>query len=465
MEPRTLSYIAEACAGQVVQGDPARCVRRVWSDSRTAGEGDLFVAIPGERFDGHQFLGEVLQRGVAAVLVSRGRWDAAALPAGAHVIEVGEMRRALGGLAARYRLDFDIASVAVAGSNGKTTTKELIGSVLRQRMGTVWSEASFNNDIGVPFTLLRLECGHRAGVFELGTNHPGELAPLIDMVKPRIGVLTSIGREHLEFFGDMAGVAAEEGTLAEKLPRDGVLILNGDSEWTPVIERRAGCRVVRVGAGEASQWRAQGVEVSAGGTRFQVVAAPAGFEGEYRIGLLGRHQVGNALLAAAVGHELGLTPEEVRRGLAECRPAKSRLALSEIGGVLLLDDSYNANADSMIAALRTLRDLPCGAGGCRIAVLGDMAELGADTAAAHEEVGRVAGELGLGWLVAVGAQGPATLRAARAAGLAEGHACASSEEAVQLVRARVRPGDIVLVKASRAAGLNRVSDALKSLST
>jgi len=298
--------------------------------------------------------------------------------------------------------------VAVAGSNGKTTTKELLAGVLRQKFATLWSEASFNNDIGVPLTLLKLESKYEVAVVEAGTNHPGELAPLLEMIRPRYGVLTSIGREHLEFFGDLAGVAREEGWLAEMLPEDGKLFVNGDDEWSGQIARRTRAGVVRSGFSDGNDWRVRGLQVDKEGVVFRVEAPMADYAGEYRINLLGRHQVANALFAIAVGAELGVSRAGIERGLAECRPAKMRLQLWENNGVRVLDDAYNANADSMLAALQTLQEFPCA--GRRVAVLGDMAELGAHSEAAHEEVGRRAAELGVGQLFAVGKMAPVMAR-------------------------------------------------------
>ena len=212
------------------------------------------------------------------------------------VLVVDDARAALGRLAAAYRREFDLPVIAVGGSNGKTTAKELIASVLRQKLATLWSEASFNNDIGVPLTLLRLEKSHQAAVLEAGTNHPGELAPLVKMIQPKYGVITNIGREHLEFFGDVAGVAQEEGWLAELLPADGKLFVNGDNEWTEQIVRRTRATVVRVGLGEKNDWRAKGIRLDKNGVTFRVEAPKAEFSGEYRINLLGRHQVTNALV-------------------------------------------------------------------------------------------------------------------------------------------------------------------------
>src|SRR6267154_1233306 len=222
VEALTIGYIASACSGELVTGSAKKTVLRVCTDSRQLQSGDVFFALKGEKFDGHDFLDEATKT-AAAVVVERGR--APTSKSDCAVVAVDNPRRALGRLAQAYRKDFKLPIVAIAGSNGKTTTKELVASVLRQGRKTLWSEASYNNDIGVPLTLLRLEGSHEVAVLELGTNHPGELEPLVRMIRPNYGVITSIGREHLEFFGDLAGVAQEEGWLAELLPPDGKLLL------------------------------------------------------------------------------------------------------------------------------------------------------------------------------------------------------------------------------------------------
>jgi UDP-N-acetylmuramoyl-tripeptide--D-alanyl-D-alanine ligase len=423
--------------------------------------GDLFFALAGEKFDGHDFLADVAKKGAAAVVVSRSKADRALLlPPTVGVIVVDEPRVALGRLAVSCRAEFQIPIVAVGGSNGKTTTKELIASVLRQKFNTLSSEASFNNDIGVPLTLLNLQSTHEAAVLEAGTNHPGELAPLLRMIQPRHGVLTNIGREHLEFFGDVATVAQEEGTIAELLPGTGVLFLNGDDEWTPRIAQRTRAGVVMVGFGAQNHWRAQNVRVGQNGVSFEVAAPRSECSGEYRIRLVGRHQVPNALLALAVGTELGVSPAEARRGLRDCASPKMRLQAFDAGGVRILDDTYNANADSMRAALQTVADLPCA--GRRVAVLGDMAELGGHTIEAHYEIGRRAAELGLDRLIAVGKWSDPTAAAAREMGLREASAFENVEAATAALLYAIRPGDLVLLKASRVTGLERVVEALRA---
>jgi UDP-N-acetylmuramoyl-tripeptide--D-alanyl-D-alanine ligase len=458
VEERSLKFVAEACDAEIKTGSLSTPVENVCTDSRAAKAGDLFFAIKGEKFDGHDFINEVALKGVAAAVVANGKIPAA-LP-GCAVLVVNDTRAALGQLAAAYRNGFSLPVIAVAGSNGKTTTKELLASVLSQKLKTLASEASFNNDIGVPLTLLRSEKSHQAAVLEAGTNHPGELAPLVKMIQPRFGVITDIGREHLEFFGDVTGVAQEEGWLAELLPADGKLFVNGDNAWTETVVQRTRAQIVRVGLTEKNNWHADKIRLDKNGVTFRVEAPLPEFSSEYRIQLLGRHQVMNALFAVAVGAELGLNRAEIQRGLAGCQPPKMRLQFWEAGGVRVLDDSYNANADSTVAALETLCDLPLQ--GRRVAVLGDMEELGAHSAAAHAEVGRRAAELAVGQLFAVGKMSALTAKAARDAGLTRVIEFADVESAVSAVKSFLKPGDVVLLKASRASRLERIAETLKA---
>ncbi len=306
--------------------------------------------------------------------------------------------------------------------------------------------------------MLRLESHHEAAVFEVGTNHPGELAPLVAMIQPQFGVITSIGREHLEFFGNVEGVAQEEGWLAELLPAQGRLFINGDTEFADDLARRCRAEVVFVGNLEKHPWRIHEIHGDDRGVTFKLTAPDEKFSGDYRVNLLGRHQATNATLAIAVGAELGLNRDEILRGLASCQPPKMRLQIFESNGVRILNDAYNANADSVLAALQTLNDFPCS--GCRIAVLGDMAELGEHTFAAHAEVGRKVAELGGIRLVTVGAMASHTAAAARDAGLVDVTECSDVAEATTVVKKMAREGDVILLKASRVTGLERVSESL-----
>lgn len=455
MRKRTLQFIAEAAGGTLTKGDSSDVVLRVCTDSRVVQAGDLFVALRGEQFDAHDYLDAVAESGAAAVLVERGRsWNPDSECA---VIEVDDTRVALGRIAAAHRSDFDIPVIAVCGSNGKTSTKELIAAQLRELGEAVWSEASFNNNIGVPLTLLKLNEEHCSLVQEIGTNHPGELEPLLLMACPGIGVMTGIGREHLEHFGDMEGVIEEEGRLAEMLPGDGVLILNGDDPHSDELASRTTARIVRVGFNKGNDWRITEAVMTFAGMRFSVHGPEMEFE-DLCIPLIGRHQVCNAVLALAVGTELGLPAEQSRRALANCTPPRGRLQLWEENGVRVIDDSYNANADSMIAAINTLRDLPVP--GRRIAVLGDMAELGGHSEAAHCEIGRLLEERGIDMLFTIGSMGYCYANAAKKLKVV----CQFDEiaEAADSIRRVLRPGDTVLVKASRSAGLDRIVDLLRA---
>lgn len=455
MEPRSLQQIARDCAGTVRGGDAQAVVRRVCTDSRAVETGDLFVALKGDRFDGHKYLAEVAGRGAVGALVEASMGD---LPLPLPSVVVDGTRPALGSIAAAYRKSFEPRMIAVGGSNGKTSAKELIAVVLTQRFRTLWSEASFNNDIGVPLTLLRLKQEHEVAVVEVGTNHPGELKPLVQMVQPQIGVITSLGREHLEFFADMAGVCREEGGLAELLPADGTLYFGADNEWGEEILRRTQATVVRVGLSEGCDWRASDVRLSMKGTAFHVVSPVAEYSGQYRVRLLGRHHAVNALFAIAVGAQLGMSRAEIQQGLNKAAPPPHRMELCRCGAVQVLDDSYNANADSVAAALRTLASLPCK--GNRMAVLGDMAELGAHGDAAHAEAGRVAAELDLGQLLVIGEKGAVTAAAAREAGLHRVLEFGNIEALSDALKKVVRPGDLVLLKASRRMRLERVAESL-----
>jgi UDP-N-acetylmuramoyl-tripeptide--D-alanyl-D-alanine ligase len=457
METRTLQYIAEACGGNLQSGKPGVLASGVCTDSRLAAPGCVFFALAGKNHDAHAYLNDVAQKGVAAVVAQPSKIPGGFVPC--PVIAVEDTLEALGCLAARYRRDFDIPIVAIGGSNGKTTTKELLGAVLRQAGPALWTEGNFNNNIGVPLTLLRLERVHRAAAVEAGVNHPGELAPLLQMIAPRLGIITNIGREHLEFFGDLDGVAREEGVLAEKLGPEGILILNGDDPYAKILAQRTAARVVTTGLGSANDWRASDIRLSDDGARFRVSSPGATHDGEYAIRLLGRHQISNALLVLAAAAALGLDAGLIRRGLAECAPAKMRLQLHDFNGVRVLEDCYNANADSMAAALRALAEMPCA--GRRVAVLGDMGELGAQSPQAHAETGALVAELAIDTLIAIGPKAAVIAETARARGLRGVAHTLDIDYAARSLAQTIRPGDLVLIKASRSMKLERLAAALR----
>ncbi len=456
MLPLTLQFIVKSCSGFLAPETQECCIQRVWSDSRTVQAGDLFVALEGANFDSHDFLPEVLSRGATAALVDAGK--SSKYPKGLVCVQVPNVRRAYGALAGAYRNRFSLPIIAVAGSNGKTSTKSLIAGVLGTERITLASEGSFNNDVGVPATLLQLDERHQAAVLEVGTNHPGELSPLLGMIRPKYGILTSIGREHLEFFKNIEAVACEEGAIAAVLPKDGVLFINGDIPFLSEISSRTQARIVKVGFGEGNDWRVTHLRQMHQGTAFSVESPEPEYDGEYQTNLIGRHQALNAALALGVGRELGLSRAAMRRGLAESSGAKMRLEIKQANGWTVLNDAYNANADSMIAALETLRDYPCL--GRRIAVLGEMCELGDSSKTAHEEVGRFAAETSVDTLLTIGAPGLMISRAARASGLTNVLQVDEIDQVSAKIRPLLRAGDVILFKASRSARLERVVQAL-----
>ena len=447
MEPRPLQFIIEACGGQPCGIDPAVKFRSVCTDTRKLQRGDLFVALHGKNFDGNQFAAAAIAAGAVAAVVDS--------PCGVPSLLVSDARLALGQLAAAHRAEMDATIFGIAGSNGKTSTKEMLAAMLRAKIETLHSEASFNNDIGVPTTLLSLEPHHLAAVLELGTNHPGELVPLVKMAAPQFGLLTGIGREHLEFFKTLEGVAREEGMLGELLPAGGKLFLYGDDDWSQSIAERSNAPVTTVGFGEANDWHADNVQVTKNGTHFIVRAPTDEWNGEYTTPLLGRHQAANATLGIAAAAGLGINRETIARGLAECPTPAMRLQLREKNGVRWLNDAYNANADSVVAALETLASLEVK--GKRYAVLGDMAELGEHAEPAHREAGERAASRVDG-LIAVGANAAITAGAARDAGLVKAEAVPDAEAAACVLRKWLQSDDAVLLKASRAARLEQLED-------
>lgn len=453
-----IDFILQSTGGVLSQHGSSPIFARLNTDSRSVHAGELFVAIRGDAFDGHDFLAAATASGAIGVLVDR----PVTLPENVAVITVGNTRRALGQIAAAHRARFDVPVFAVAGSNGKTTTKELLASCLSQRMPTLRSIKSFNNDIGVPLTLLGLGAEHGAAVLEAGTNHPGELAPLIRMISPQFGVMTSLGGEHLEHFIDMAGVVAEEAVLAELLPSSGKLFLYGDSQWSSCMAKRCTAEVIQVGSQSHNDWRLLDVTLGWEATRFRVEAPNQSLSGEYEVRLIGRHQAMNALLAISAAASLGLSRQEIDRGFAECVPPPMRMSHWMVNGVRVLDDAYNANVDSMKAALHTLGSLPVD--GRRIAVLGEMAELGDHTLAAHDEIGAAAALAGCHMVLAVGASAGHTVAAASAGGVREAIGFVDAEAAAEWLLGKVRDGDAVLLKASRAMRFERIAGVLKAKS-
>jgi UDP-N-acetylmuramoyl-tripeptide--D-alanyl-D-alanine ligase len=451
MEPVTLKTLADWAGGQLVSGNPGLAVTNLCTDSRTLRRGDLFLALNGENFDGHSFVRQAAEAGAVGALVET---VAENLPPDFAIIKVANTLAALQRIATAYRRTLPLKAVVITGSNGKTSTKDLTAAILARRFRVIKTEGNLNNHIGLPLTLLRARADDEIGVFEIGMNHPNEIEPLSKIAQPDVGIITHIGITHIEFMGTRDAIAQEKGMLAEAVPAGGVVILDAEDDYTEAIAARTKARVIRVGA----DIRASAIRPDDGGSRFTVHAS--GKSTEMRLPVPGAHMVRNALFATAVGTLFGVSLEECAEGLAQARLTKGRLEQKTIGGIHVLDDSYNANPDSMVAALRTLAEMPVK--GRRIAVLGRMGELGAEAARGHRRAGEAAGREKIDCVITVGAEASLIADAAAEAGAGEAIKVFSTEEAAAVLRKIARPGDLVLVKGSRSARIEKVLEGLAS---
>ena len=434
-------------------------VLRVHTDSRSVKKGDLFVALPGERFDAHEFVPAAVAAGAAAVIV---RADYIPPPAGAGALLFGvaDPLRAYQELAAAHRGRFTLPLVAVTGSNGKTTTKEMVASVLAARWRTLKTESNLNNRIGVPQTLFRLNGRYEAAVIEMGVDDMGQTTRLCELARPTLGLITNIGPDHLEFFKTMDRSAESKAELLAELPADGAAILNADDRYFGLFKKRARGRVVSFGLTARADVRAEQIAPQGrDGTRFKLVLPGRSRRLSARIRVPGEHNVVNALAAAAVGIALDVPGTAIVAGLAKFRPAAMRSQIEVRHGVRIIVDCYNANPASTRAAVRLLAESK--AKGRRIAVLGDMLELGPTTAQLHAEVGAYVAEQGIDTLIASGPLARHLAQGARGAGMAAVQEAADAPAAAVELLAVAKAGDVVLVKGSRGMRLERVVEALR----
>ena len=379
------------------------------------------------------------------------------LPPDFTVIQVKDTLGALQQIAAEYRRSLPMQVVAITGSNGKTSTKDLTAAVLAERYPVTKTEGNFNNHIGLPLTMLRARSVDHVGVFEIGMNHPGEIAPLAALAAPDVAIITNIGIAHIEFMGSREAIAQEKGMLAEALPPSGTVILSAEDEFSRGIAARTKADAVFCGIDEGDI-RASDLRQDFAGIKFRLSAEDRSVE--VSLPVPGVHTVRNALLAAAAGRAFGLSLEECAAGLSKLRLTKGRLEQKLARGVQIIDDTYNANPDSMAAALETLAQMP--GAGRRIAVLGRMGELGSESERGHQRVGEIAADLGLDCLITVGDEAALTADAAWRGGLSQVIKVASTEEAVKSLRALTRAGDVVLVKGSRSARMERVVEGMQA---
>ena len=449
MNPLPLSQIAQLAGGSLSSGDPNAVVSKVSTDSRTLKPGELFVALRGDNFDAHHFVESVAQAGAAGAIVELS-WNGN-VPENFALIRVEDTLRAYQQLAAAYRRSLSLSVVAITGSNGKTSTKDFTAAVLARRFRVTKTEGNFNNHVGLPRTMLEASTHDEVAAWEIGMNHPGEIAALAKLATPDVAIITNIGVAHIEFMGSRERIAEEKGALAEAIAADGTVILNADDPFTERIAARARGKVVLAGINSGAI-RADQISQSGVGTDFTIL------EGAHhcraQLPVPGMHMVQNALLAVAAGRAFGLSLEDCAAGLVAAPLTKARLQIKEVGGVQFLDDSYNANPDSMKAALHTLVELD--SDGKRIAVLGEMRELGAESERGHSEVGETAAALKIDHLIVIGETAAAIADGATRAGLQNTAVVSSTSEAADLLHDIVVPGDLVLIKGSRAARTEEV---------
>ncbi len=452
-----VSDIVSATGGRLVlpPGMSApTAVSGVATDSRRVAPGHLFVALRGPHADGHQFVEDALARG--AVLSVVAGVSAAAGPA----LVVADPLRALGAIAALHRRTLPVTVVGITGSVGKTTTVGLCAEVLAVRFNAARSAESWNAELGVALALLHLDEGVEVAVIEMAMRGLGQIRDLVEMALPRIGAVTTIGDTHLELLGTRENIAAAKAELLEGLPADGTAIVNADEDLTERLVRSVRCPVVRFGLLPEADVRATEIRCTPDGCAF--VLDIRGQQGDVNLSLLGTHQVRNALVAAAAGHALGLAVHEIAAGLARARQAKMRQEIIHLGGMLVVDDTYNAGPQSMQAAFDVVAI--SGRSRRRVLALGEMLELGPDSPGFHRRVGRQAAELLPALLLAVGPNARWYLEGAADAGLAPGAAAwaETTEEAIPLLRQAVRPGDVVLIKGSRGVEMEKVLEGLRA---
>ena len=453
MKPISITEIVSASGGTLVAPSSeggAAVVRKVSTDTRNISEGSLFVALRGDRFDGHDYAMAAAEKGASCLMLD-------ALPEGCDslpvpVVLVEDTLLGLQRLARWYRQLLDIQVVGITGSNGKTSVKDFTRSVLSQKFKVNATRGNFNNHIGLPLSVLETEGDDEVCILEMGMNHAGEIAPLCEIAQPNIGIITNIGTAHIEFLGSRDAIAEEKSALGRSLSDRGVLIVTADCDYADYLIKHTQAHVIVAGNGRGTV-RAEALKMTDSGSSFNLC-----IDGEdsvpVEISVSGRHMVSNALLAASAGHALGMNIKLIAQGLNQAVLTSGRLRRYTCEGVHVIDDTYNANPDSVVAAIDTLSELNASDGARRVIALGVMAELGEHAEKEHLRVGKLAAERGL-LVVSVG-DGAQKIHEGACEVTATPKWFADHESAARFLSAFCREGDLVLFKGSRTAGMERV---------
>lgn len=454
MTSTTVQQLAAWCGGSVIQGDPATLISFISTDTRSLPAGAMFAALVGENFNGHQFVKAAAEKGAAAFLIS--------LPLPPHppgaIIMVNDPLIGLQDIARHYRQVWGKMVIGLTGSNGKTSTKDLTRAVLSQRFRVSATKGNLNNHIGLPLSVLDIGELDEIAVLEMGMNHPGEIAPLAAISAPNMAIVTNIGTAHIEFMGSREAIAKEKGVLAEAIPASGCVILNADDDFTPALAGRCRAQILRAGFAADADVRVSDAISNDSGSLFTLTLN--GNSREVRFPVPGRHMIGNSALAAAAGSYLGLSLDEIVAGLQSAALNKGRLQVRRIGEFTFIDDSYNANPDSMRAALDTMQSFTCQ--GRRIAVLGRMGELGESSREEHLLLGKAAVDSAVDLLCAVGSN-DAALIAEGAEHLIPTECFDTQSECAAFLADQLTPQDLVLIKGSRSAAMEKVIEHFESL--
>jgi UDP-N-acetylmuramoyl-tripeptide--D-alanyl-D-alanine ligase len=449
MERVTFNELLAATGGHSAAVDAdSVAFRRIATDSRTVERGDLFWAIRGERQDGHSFVAEAARRGAVGCVVE----SKESVPGGFPAAVVVDTIQGLKDLALWYRQRRDALVVGVTGSVGKTTTREMLYSVLRTRLDGCRSSKNYNNHIGLPLSVLEISDRHDFAVLELGASHVGEIRDLAAIAAPQFGIVTAIGASHLDGFGSVERIVEAKGELIEALPANGLAVLNGDNARCSSLAGRAGCRVVTVGEESHNTFHASSVEAIGPQLRFRVDGSV------FSVQAAGRHHLPGALATVVVARELGLSTLQIAEGFSQFTPVDGRCQVRTLGTLTLIDDTYNANPVSMDAACRLLGEWP--SAGQRILVVGDMAELGDESADWHYAAGRTAAQMRIDRLAAFGRYAAEVRRGALDNGMTADQIAHSDRLDVLLSALECwrQAGDVVLVKGSRSMEMERVSE-------
>src|SRR3990170_1263832 len=463
-EMLTIEEIIKATGGKILHGSYVLPVSGISIDSRTIKDGELFVAIKGDVFDGHNFTDEAVKKGACGVIVQEGHPVSGSMFQNGLVISVHDTLPALQEIAKYHRSKFTLPVIGITGSNGKTTTKEMLWSILSQKFQVLKTDGNLNNHIGVPLTLFRLNSSHQMAIIEMGISERGELTRLCQIAAPDAAIITNIGPTHLEKLGRIESVAEAKGEILKFIPSHGFCILNRDDKFFDVFKAMSPGRIISFGISPDADVHIESYETavqgkSADSITFNLIC-PAG-RIDVNLHAIGLHNIYNALCAAAAAYALGISPADIKSGLEKFTPVRMRSAVEKVEEIYIINDTYNANPASMVAAIDMLKTFK--AGNRRFAVIGDMLELGENTIMAHRDLGIYIAGAGADGLIAVGEFAGYVAEGAAEAGMNENNIKAFNDypQTLEQIKEWITVGDIVLVKGSRRMKMERIVEGLK----